>query len=662
MKILKVIVSCLMGCAASTLPAQIFLGTIYQGFSSTIEIPVTIRTSGTLSKVLVVTSGAANLDFTYTGSGSCAVGSPVTAGTQCTVGVKFTPTMVGARYGGLLLMNQDGSIANGTYLFGKGTGPQMSFSPGTQSVVGTGYYAPQGLAVDEQGNVYAAEGASSQEQDAQPAQGGLLKNSVSYGAAAWSSAPNGIAVDGGGLIYTSTPSGSYRVIPPAMTQAGAPFNGHAAVDMWGNLYTACAAGLCKETLQIDGSYLESTLASGLTPSGIAVDGNGNVLVVAGALYKFAPAGTSYTQTVIRPASLGAVSIAVDGPGNLYVGDSAGNIYKQTLNHNGTYTQSTLIAGGVYPGSLAADGRGDVYFFKAAGTSGNTTYSILKADYASTPTMTFADTVKGALNSDGIKTLTITNSGDLSLQFSAITFPEDFVEAFHGTSECTSSTTLQPNASCTLKVRFAPTAELEEGDAASLQESIVITSNSGNQPGTQQNISLVGKELAHVAAPTLSLPGGVYYTTQTVTATTTTPGAVMYYTLNGTTPTTASRRVTGPIGVNAAETLNVIAVVPGVETSPVTSAYYALTAPTPVIAPAGDPVNGVQMVTITTATPIEAIFYTTAGNKPTTSSAHYTGPIAVTGTKYVWAFAAQTGFISSPFVKMQFNVQPASSQK
>lgn len=659
MKHLKLIVSCLIGCAATALPAQTYLGTVYTGFNSSVEIPVTVYNSGTLAKIEVVTGGASNLDFTYTGSGSCQVGSPVTAGTPCTIGVKFAPTMVGARYGAYLLTKQDGTFIGGGYLLGNGTGPQMSFLPGTPTTVGTGYYSPSGLAVDEAGNLYSGEGSFSVGEGA-PAQGYVMKNAVPYTTAPWNSSPKGIAVDGGGLIYTSNATGSYVLYTPDMSVSAVPIAGHAAVDAWGNLYTACATGVCKETLQNDSSYVETTLAHGMTPTSIAVDGNGNVFVAAGAVYKFAPVGKYYQQTTAVGATLGVVTVAVDGPGNLYLGDSAGHVYKNTLQPNGGYVKSTLISAGVYTGSLAADGAGDLYYFQSAGADaqGNATYSITKQSYTTAPALTFATTVKGALNAGGAQTVTITNSGSLPLQFTGLTFPADFIEASTSAKECTAATTLVPAASCTLTVRFAPVSDVAEGHSVQLNEQIVITSNQGNQAGSQQTIALTGTEVTPVAAPVLSLPAGVYYTKQVVTLSTTAPGATMYYTLNGTTPTTASRKVTGPIAINAAETLMAIAVVPGVDPSAVTSAYYALTAPTPVIAPTGATYNGTQMVTITTPTPIQAIFYTTTGNNPTSSSKVYSGPIPVGASGYVTAFAAQTGFLSSPIVRAQFTILPA----
>ena len=63
----------------------------------------------------------------------------------------------------------------------------------------------------------------------------------------------------------------------------------------------------------------------------------------------------------------------------------------------------------------------------------------------------------------------------------------------------------------------------------------------------------------VSTPTFSPAAGTYTSPQSVTFSDATSGATIYYTTNGTTPTTASTRYTGPITVSSTETLEAIAV-------------------------------------------------------------------------------------------------------
>jgi hypothetical protein len=81
---------------------------------------------------------------------------------------------------------------------------------------------------------------------------------------------------------------------------------------------------------------------------------------------------------------------------------------------------------------------------------------------------------------------------------------------------------------------------------------------------------------------------------------------------------------------------------------------------PTISPAGGVVKGPVTVTITGATPGATIFYTTAGNLPTTSSKVYTGPFVISGNDRVLAIAAKTGLTTSSTVEQIYTL--ASSAK
>jgi hypothetical protein len=76
----------------------------------------------------------------------------------------------------------------------------------------------------------------------------------------------------------------------------------------------------------------------------------------------------------------------------------------------------------------------------------------------------------------------------------------------------------------------------------------------------------------VADPVLSLAGGTYSGTQTVTVTSATPTATIYYTTNGRTPAT---KYTGPITVSASETLTVVALETNFTSSSVVQASYTI---------------------------------------------------------------------------------------
>ena len=73
----------------------------------------------------------------------------------------------------------------------------------------------------------------------------------------------------------------------------------------------------------------------------------------------------------------------------------------------------------------------------------------------------------------------------------------------------------------------------------------------------------------------SLPTGIYTSAQTVNLSDVTASATIYYTTDGSTPTTASTIYTGPIAVNATETITAMAVAAGITPSPVIAQTYTI---------------------------------------------------------------------------------------
>jgi hypothetical protein len=88
--------------------------------------------------------------------------------------------------------------------------------------------------------------------------------------------------------------------------------------------------------------------------------------------------------------------------------------------------------------------------------------------------------------------------------------------------------------------------------------------------------------------------------------------------------------------------------------------YRFVVEKPTISPAGGAVKGPVTVTITGATPGATIFYTTAGNLPTTSSKVYTGPFVISGNEQVLAIAAKTGLTTSSPVEQIYKLATAAN--
>ena len=114
-------------------------------------------------------------------------------------------------------------------------------------------------------------------------------------------------------------------------------------------------------------------------------------------------------------------------------------------------------------------------------------------------------------------------------------------------------------------------------------SVPIVANGKVYFGTQNEVDVYGllsSAPPTVPTPTFSPAAETYPTAQDVTIADSLSGAVIYYTTDGTVPTTASDRYTGPIHVSATTTLQAMAIANRYNNSGVARATYTIgTAPT-----------------------------------------------------------------------------------
>jgi N-acetylneuraminic acid mutarotase len=179
-----------------------------------------------------------------------------------------------------------------------------------------------------------------------------------------------------------------------------------------------------------------------------------------------------------------------------------------------------------------------------------------------------------------------------------------------------------------------------------------------------SISYVGSatymlNLPTAAMPTFSVADGTYSTTQTVTISDSTPGAVIYYQINAY-PSTSSPVYSGPLTVSTSETIRAMATAKNYYPSGIAGATYNINPLAPQTAapvfsvPAGTYTTA-QTVTISDATSLAAIYFTTDGSTPTTSSSLYAGPIIVSSSETLRAIATASGYTNSSVASAAYTI-------
>jgi len=135
----------------------------------------------------------------------------------------------------------------------------------------------------------------------------------------------------------------------------------------GQTGTLTIAGLTFTLTQAGAGFVAATpvtelASSGLnSPQGVAVDGQGNVYIadMAGNAIREWNAVTQQMTAIVSSGLSGPTAVAVDGFGNVYLADSGNNAIKEWMAANQQVV--TLVSGLNNPSGVAVDGQGNVYF-------------------------------------------------------------------------------------------------------------------------------------------------------------------------------------------------------------------------------------------------------------------------------------------------------------
>lgn len=296
--------------------AQSAFGTIAVSSSTSQTVTVTAQVAGTVSTVEVLTSGNPNLDFTAGASGTCS-NVTLAAGQTCTQDVTFKPGFPGMRIGAVVLLDSNKRVLGTAYLNGVGKAGLAVFSPGNIIPV-------------------AGSGAWDLIEDGQPATIADLN------------LPSSEVLDAAGNMYI----------------ADSIHNRIRKVDASTNIMTTIA-GNGNTGFGGDGGLATAAMLN--TPSGVAIDGAGNLYIAdtgnnrirmiaasTGVITTIAGNGTAGYAGDLGAATAAELNqpwgVTLDPAGNLYIADTSNQRIRKV---DGTGIITTVAGDGF----TNPDGRG-----------------------------------------------------------------------------------------------------------------------------------------------------------------------------------------------------------------------------------------------------------------------------------------------------------------
>jgi len=232
------------------------------------------------------------------------------------------------------------------------------------ALVSSGLNAPQGVAVDAQGNVYIADTGNNAIERWNAATQQVIPL-VSSGL----SAPTGVAVDSSGNVYIADSGNDAikewragtQIVTTLVAGLADPYG--VALDAQANVYFSNAANnTIEEWNAASAQAALLSFAPGFSdPLGLAVDSLGNIDVAnsgANAVEQFNIAAQQ--SAVLASSGLdGPTGVAVDGQGNVYFSDTGNNAVKQW--NAATQQVATLVSSGLSgPAGVALDAQANLY--------------------------------------------------------------------------------------------------------------------------------------------------------------------------------------------------------------------------------------------------------------------------------------------------------------
>ncbi len=381
-----------------------------------------------------------------------------------------------------------------------------------------------------------------------------------------------------------------------------------------------------------------------------------------------PKGNAYVSTYSSTAGADvAIQIAIDNitlPNAAVAGSSTASNVTTILN-DGACSTSPVVAfsateGGAASTEFSANTTGTCASTPTGGASfaTNVTFNPTSAG-THTGVLTAVDTVNGGIGAANVYGITAGSAAALpTFSPAAGTYTSvQTVSLSDTTPGATIYYTTDGSTPTTSSTKYTGSITVSQTETIN---AIAVVSGLSNSAVASAIYTL---NLPLTQTPAFSVPAGTYTSIQTLKITDSTIGAKIYFTTDGTTPTTSSTLYKSPLTLASTGTVNAIAVAPGYAPSVVATANYTinLTVDPPTFSPAAGTFTTIQTVTLADDTAGSAIYYTTDGSTPTTSSTLYSGPIQVLGTETINAIGAESGYANSSVATAKYTLNlPAAA--
>ena len=384
---------------------------------------------------------------------------------------------------------------------------------------------------------------------------------------------------------------------------------------------------------------------------------GSISVTAPPNGNIAPPGY-YMLFILNNSGVPSIAkfVQIMGAQNVSVSASPASV-NVSQGNTGSSTITTVVSGG-FNNSVALTASG-----APSGTTVTITPTTIAPAGAGTSTISFA---VGLSTPMGTYPVTVTASGGgiqqtaiLNLSVGAATVAAPAFSPKAGTYSSAQSVSIT-DATAGAAIYYTTNGATPSTSSTLYTGPIVVSSTEtlkaiGVETGYRNSTVATAIFTIAAAVPVFSPRAGTYTSAQSVSITDATAGATIYYTTDSTKPTPSSTLYTGPIVISSTTTLKAIAVAAGYSASMVGTALYTIAATAPVFSPRAGTYTSTQSVTITDSTAGAAIYYTTDGTTPTTSSSLYSGPITVSSTKGFKAIATAPGYSKSAVTSASYTI-------